>query len=70
MNAGVLPSEEMTASVRVRRAQDHIRAGDAFQIVLSQRAERRTDVSALALYRSLRQITPRLTTSSSSATLH
>jgi anthranilate synthase component 1 len=42
----------------VRRAKEHIRAGDAFQIVLSQRAERRTDVSALALYRSLRRINP------------
>jgi len=42
----------------VRRAKEHIRAGDAFQIVLSQRAERRTTVSALALYRSLRRINP------------
>jgi anthranilate synthase component I len=42
----------------VRRAKDHIRAGDAFQIVLSQRAERRTAASALALYRSLRRINP------------
>jgi anthranilate synthase component 1 len=42
----------------VRRAKEHVRAGDAFQIVLSQRAERPTDVSALALYRSLRRINP------------
>jgi anthranilate synthase component I len=42
----------------VRRAKEHIRAGDAFQIVLSQRAERPTDVSALTLYRSLRRINP------------
>ena len=42
----------------VRRAKQHIRAGDAFQIVLSQRAERRTTVPALALYRSLRRINP------------
>jgi anthranilate synthase component 1 len=42
----------------VRAAKDFIRAGDAYQIVLSQRAERRTDVSALALYRSLRRINP------------
>ena len=42
----------------VRRAKGHIRAGDAFQIVVSQRAERPTDVSALALYRSLRRINP------------
>jgi anthranilate synthase component I len=42
----------------VRRAKEYIRAGDAFQIVLSQRAERRTSASPLALYRSLRRINP------------
>jgi anthranilate synthase component 1 len=35
-----------------------IRRGDAFQIVLSQRAERRTAVSAVSLYRSLRRVNP------------
>jgi anthranilate synthase component 1 len=43
---------------RVRTAKEHIRAGDAYQIVLSQRAERTTDVDALSLYRSLRRINP------------
>ena len=43
---------------RVLTAKEHIAAGDAYQIVLSQRAERETDVSALALYRSLRRINP------------
>jgi anthranilate synthase component I len=42
----------------VRSAKEHIRAGDAYQIVLSQRAERPTDASALALYRSLRRVNP------------
>jgi anthranilate synthase component I len=42
----------------VRRAKDYIRAGDAFQIVLSQRAERATGVTPLAVYRSLRRINP------------
>jgi anthranilate synthase component I len=42
----------------VRAAKDAIRAGDAYQIVLSQRAERRTDVSGLSLYRALRRINP------------
>jgi anthranilate synthase component 1 len=42
----------------VRHAQEHIRAGDAFQIVLSQRAERRTPASALQLYRALRRVNP------------
>src|SRR4029079_1548539 len=42
----------------VRRAKEYIRDGDAFQVVVSQRAERPTNVSALALYRSLRRINP------------
>jgi anthranilate synthase component I len=42
----------------VRRAKDYIRAGDAFQIVLSQRAERPTGVTPLGVYRSLRRINP------------
>jgi anthranilate synthase component I len=43
---------------RVRIAQQHIRDGDAFQIVLSQRAERSTRASAVALYRALRRVNP------------
>ncbi len=43
---------------RVRAAQDLIRRGDAFQIVLSQRAERPTTASPLAVYRALRRINP------------
>jgi anthranilate synthase component I len=42
----------------VRAAKDHIRAGDAFQIVLSQRAERPTSANAIGLYRSLRRVNP------------
>jgi anthranilate synthase component 1 len=42
----------------VEACKEHIRRGDAFQIVLSQRAERRTAVSPLAVYRSLRQVNP------------
>jgi anthranilate synthase component 1 len=42
----------------VVRAKEHIRAGDAFQIVLSQRAERPTAATALGLYRSLRRVNP------------
>jgi anthranilate synthase component I len=51
------PSQE-EYEAGVLRAKEHIRAGDAFQIVLSQRAERPTNASALALYRSLRRINP------------
>src|SRR5438094_450508 len=42
----------------VATCKEYIRQGDAFQIVLSQRAERPTEASALALYRSLRQVNP------------
>jgi anthranilate synthase component 1 len=42
----------------VRTAKEHIREGDAFQIVLSQRAERPTSASALELYRALRRVNP------------
>jgi anthranilate synthase component I len=43
---------------RVEQAKRYIRAGDAFQIVVSQRAERPTQASALDLYRSLRRVNP------------
>jgi anthranilate synthase component 1 len=42
----------------VRRIKELIRAGDAFQVVLSQRAERPTSASALELYRALRRVNP------------
>jgi anthranilate synthase component 1 len=42
----------------VRRIKDYIRSGDAYQVVLSQRAERPTSASAVALYRALRRINP------------
>jgi anthranilate synthase component I len=42
----------------VRRIQEHIRVGDAFQVVLSQRAEHPTSASAVAVYRALRRINP------------
>jgi anthranilate synthase component 1 len=43
---------------RVERAKEHIREGDAFQIVISQRAERPTSASAVELYRALRRVNP------------
>ena len=42
----------------VRRAKREIAAGEAFQIVLSQRAERPTNASPVELYRALRRINP------------
>ena len=42
----------------MRRIKELIRAGDAFQVVLSQRAERTTSASAVELYRALRRVNP------------
>lgn len=42
----------------VEKVREHIRAGDAFQVVLSQRFEVRTDVDALDVYRVLRATNP------------
>jgi anthranilate synthase component I len=42
----------------VARAKEYIRAGDAFQIVLSQRFETPFPLPAFALYRSLRRVNP------------
>jgi anthranilate synthase component 1 len=42
----------------VRRIKEHIRGGDALQVVLSQRAERPTGASAIDLYRTLRRVNP------------
>jgi anthranilate synthase component 1 len=43
---------------RVEIAKEHIRRGDIFQVVLSQRAVRETNVSPVAVYRALRRINP------------
>jgi anthranilate synthase component 1 len=43
---------------RVVRVQEHIRRGDAFQVVLSQRAERPTAATPLSVYRALRRVNP------------
>jgi anthranilate synthase component 1 len=42
----------------VERVREHVRAGDVFQTVLSQRFELATDVEALDLYRVLRATNP------------
>ncbi len=52
-----VPSQERYEEM-VRSCQEHIRAGDAYQIVPSQRAERPTAASPLALYRALRRVNP------------
>jgi anthranilate synthase component 1 len=43
---------------RVRRAKEYIAAGDAFQIVLSQRLTQKTSASAIQIYRALRATNP------------
>lgn len=42
----------------VLKAKEHIKDGDIFQLVLSQRFERRTPVAPTTLYRALRTINP------------
>jgi anthranilate synthase component 1 len=42
----------------VRQAKEYIAAGDAFQIVLSQRLSRRTSAQPLTIYRALRALNP------------
>jgi anthranilate synthase component I len=43
---------------RVEAAKEHIREGDVFQVVIAQRAERRTSATAAELYRALRRVNP------------
>ncbi len=43
---------------RIRQAKEYIAAGDAFQIVLSQRLTRETTADPFAIYRSLRMLNP------------
>ena len=50
--------DQATYEAGVRRIKELIRAGDAFQVVLSQRAERTTSASAVELYRALRRVNP------------
>lgn len=42
----------------VLKAKEHIMAGDIFQIVLSQRFERRTFADPFEIYRALRIVNP------------
>lgn len=42
----------------VERAKEYIRAGDIFQVVLSQRFQTTTEATPLSLYRALRHINP------------
>jgi len=43
---------------RVKKAKEYIRAGDIFQVVLSQRLKRKISASAFDIYRTLRSLNP------------
>jgi len=51
-------TSELEFLAMVARAKDYIVAGDAFQIVLSQRFTSRFDLPAFSLYRALRRVNP------------
>jgi anthranilate synthase component 1 len=51
-----IPREQYEENVR--KAKDYITAGDAFQIVLSQRFTRKTSAHPLSIYRALRALNP------------
>jgi anthranilate synthase component 1 len=51
-----LTREKFEASVRA--AQEHIAAGDIYQVVLSQRFDVETDVDSFTVYRALRHVNP------------
>ena len=59
---GGLPTESNFSESKFKEAillaQDHIKSGDIFQLVLSQRFKRKTTVSPYAIYRALRTINP------------
>jgi anthranilate synthase component 1 len=63
--AGAATGEEMLSThtreeyeENVLKAKEYIAAGDAFQVVISQRFSRRTSASPLTIYRALRAINP------------
>ncbi|MBM4099237.1 MAG: anthranilate synthase component I [Planctomycetes bacterium] len=53
---GPMPRAAFEAAVQ--RAQEYIRAGDAFQVVLSRRMERTTGADPFDVYRALRVVNP------------
>jgi anthranilate synthase component 1 len=50
--------EHFVYEENVRKAQEYIKDGDAFQVVLSQRFSRNTSASPLMIYRALRALNP------------
>ena len=56
LNKSTMTSDEYKNAVM--KAKEHIMAGDIFQIVLSQRFERRTYANPFEVYRALRIVNP------------
>jgi len=63
--AGEVTNDELMSNIgrekyeeNVEKAKEYIAAGDAFQIVLSQRFTRRTSAPPLTIYRALRALNP------------
>src|SRR5207249_12148819 len=50
--------DEETFSDAVRRAKEHIAAGDAYQIVLARRLDTKLESDPFTVYRALRTINP------------
>src|SRR5271166_5330735 len=57
-DAPISNTTEAEYKAMVVKAKDYIAAGDAFQIVLSQRFTSRFDLPAFSLYRALRRVNP------------
>ncbi len=51
-------TQRETFMAQVEKTQEYIRAGDIFQLVLSQRVKRKTWVDSVAIYRALRMLNP------------
>lgn len=51
-------TQRETFMSQVEKTKEHIRAGDIFQLVLSQKVRRKTWVDSVAIYRSLRMLNP------------
>ena len=56
--ASVSNTDESRFLAMVDKAKEYIRAGDIFQVVLSQRFTAKFDLPAFALYRALRRVNP------------
>lgn len=61
----IWPSPDFTSNTehddfleKIERAKEHVRIGDVFQVVISQRFDQKVEVDALEVYRALRAMNP------------